>query len=106
MAPTASACVLVDAPHHVASIAYGPSRTSAERRSPRGGRSLGMKVCITADQHDGVPHARLLSELGARLPRLTHQVVLGSPQPGQLSFHDEFESREPERAAPDADPIG
>jgi hypothetical protein len=63
-------------------------------------------VCITADQHDGVPHARLLSELGARLPRLTHQVVLGSPQPGQLSFRDEFESREPERAAPDADPIG
>jgi hypothetical protein len=83
-----------------------PVPQSAERRSPRGGRSLGTKVCITADQHDGVPHARLLSELGARLPRLTHQVVLGSPQPGQLSFRDEFESREPERAAPDADPIG
>jgi hypothetical protein len=62
MTPTASARVLIDAPHHAASIAYGPSRTSAERRSPWGGRSLGTKVYITADQHDGVPQARLLSD--------------------------------------------
>lgn len=65
---------------------------------------VGATVCITTDRYAGVPHARLLAEVGARLPGLAHQVVLGAPGTGQLSFEEVFERREPEDAWPDVDP--
>jgi cyclohexanecarboxylate-CoA ligase len=56
-------------------------------------RRLKAPVCVTIDHWDGFAHADALAEMGKRLPRLRHRVVLGdiNPQRGDVSFAETFE---------------
>ena len=56
---------------------------------------LGTTVCITVDEFAGTGHAELLREAATNLPNLAHQVVLGVPGDGQLSFDGCFETAGP-----------
>jgi cyclohexanecarboxylate-CoA ligase len=43
----------------------------------------GSRVCVTVDTAGGVGHAASVAAMAARLPALRHQLVLGTPGPGQ-----------------------
>ncbi|WP_433291225.1 AMP-binding protein [Pseudonocardia sp. CA-142604] len=53
---------------------------------------LDASVCVTVDEWAGFAYAAALREIAARLPRLQHRVVIGSPAEGEIEFESFFEA--------------
>jgi cyclohexanecarboxylate-CoA ligase len=63
----------------------------------------GARVCIVPAEAEGFDYAGMLAEIAADLPSLRHQVVVGPPRPGAVSFQEHFLERRWEEEHPAAE---
>ncbi len=63
----------------------------------------GARVCIVPAEAEGFDYAGMLAEVAADLPALRHQVVVGPPRPGTVSFQEHFVERRWEDEHPPAE---